>query len=84
MPRYDRTEPFGAGPGTGRGFGPCGFELGWRRRYGGSRGLGKYFPCWDWPEAKEDQKTALADYRRALEEEFEDVKKEEEELESAK
>jgi hypothetical protein len=24
MPRYDRTEPAGAGPGTGRGLGRCG------------------------------------------------------------
>ncbi len=24
MPRYDRTGPFGQGPETGRGMGPCG------------------------------------------------------------
>jgi len=76
MPRYDRTGPIGAGPGTGRGFGPCGFG----RRRGADRGLGRYFPCWDWPETKEDQKNALEDYQKALEEELEDVKKEAEEL----
>jgi hypothetical protein len=25
MPRFDKTGPFGMGPMTGRGFGPCGF-----------------------------------------------------------
>jgi len=23
MPKFDKTGPMGAGPGTGRGFGPC-------------------------------------------------------------
>lgn len=62
MPRGDRTGPMGIGPMTGRGFGPCGLGLGWRRRFGMGRGK------------------TLADYKKALEEELEDVKKEEEEL----
>jgi len=53
------------GPGTGRGFGPC-FGHRYFRRF--------------WPQTKDDQKTALADYIKALEEELADVKKELEEL----
>lgn len=64
---------------TGRGFGPCGMGLGWRRRFGMGRGMGRYFN-WNWPTTSEDQKKALAEYRKALEEELGDVKKEEKEL----
>ena len=79
MPRQDKTGPMGMGPMTGRGFGPCGLGLGWRRRFGPGRGMGRYFG-WNWPQTQEDQTKALADYRKALEEELEDVKKEEKEL----
>lgn len=81
MPGFDKTGPMGAGPMTGRGFGPCGLGLGWRRRFGAGRGLGRYFG-WGWniPQTKEDKLKALADYRKALEEELEDVKKEEDEV----
>lgn len=80
MPNFDGTGPAGAGPMTGRGFGPCGFGLGWRRRFGAGRGMGRYFG-WKWPQTSEDQKKAISEYKKALEEELEDVKKEEEELE---
>ena len=33
MPRFDKTGPFGMGPMTGRGFGPCGFGGGFGFRY---------------------------------------------------
>lgn len=79
MPGFDGTGPMGQGPRTGRGFGPCGFGLGWRKRFGAGRGMGRYFG-WQWPQSQEDQKQALIDYRKALEEELEDVKKEEVEL----
>ncbi len=79
MPGFDRTGPMGQGPMTGRGFGPCGLGLGWRRRFGTGRGLGRYF-TWSWPQNKKDQLEALSDYRKALEEELSDVEKEEEEL----
>ena len=39
MPGFDGTGPVGAGPGTGRGFGPC---RGYRPRLGGFRGRGYY------------------------------------------
>jgi len=79
MPGFDKTGPLGMGPRTGRGFGPCGLGLGWRKRYGAGRGFGRYFG-WNWPQTAEDQKEALTEYRKALEEELEDVKKEELEL----
>ncbi len=78
MPAYDGTGPMGAGPGTGRGFGPCfGFGPGHNCQH--NRGLGRYFR-WNWPQSKPDQVKALADYRKALEEELEEVKEEEEKI----
>ena len=79
MPGFDKTGPQREGPMTGRGFGPCGLGLGWRRRFGAGRGMGRYFN-WGWPQSKEDQKKALAEYKKALEEELEDIKKEEKDL----
>lgn len=34
MPRFDGTGPFGFGPGTGWGRGPCGRGMGQRRGFG--------------------------------------------------
>ncbi len=75
MPAFDGTGPQGQGPRTGRGFGPCGFGLGWRNRFGSGRGMGRYF-TWRWPENKEEEKEALNEYKKALEEELNDVNKE--------
>lgn len=80
MPNFNGTGPREMGPRTGRGFGPCGFGLGWKKRFGSERGMGRYFGNWEWPQSNEDQAQALKDYRKALEEELEDVKKETEEL----
>ncbi|NMB56997.1 DUF5320 domain-containing protein [Candidatus Beckwithbacteria bacterium] len=80
MPGFDKTGPMGAGPMTGRGFGPCGLGLGWRRRFGAGRGMGRYFGCWNFPQTKEDKLKVLADYKKALQEELEDVEKEENEV----
>jgi hypothetical protein len=41
--------------------------------------MGRYFG-WDWPETKKDQLEAVKEYKKALEEELEDAKKEEKEL----
>jgi len=76
MPGFDRTGPRGVGSMTGRGFGPCGLDLGWRCQFGPGRGMGRYFG-WNWPETPKEQKEALVEYKKALEEELEDVKKEE-------
>lgn len=80
MPAFDGTGPFATGSKTGRGFGPCGLGLGWRKRFGSGRGMGRYFG-WNWPQTKPDQKQALEEYKKALQEEMEDVDKEIKELE---
>ncbi len=64
MPNRDKTGPAGQGPATGRGFGLCGKGRGFG--FGFGRGLCRF--------------QSLSDYRKALEEELEDVKKQEEEL----
>lgn len=79
MPRFDRTGPLGMGPRTGWGLGPCGMGLGWRRRSGPGRGLGRYFG-WGFPQTRKEQLEALGEYKKALREELEDVEKEEEGL----
>ena len=75
MPGFDKTGPMGTGPMSGRGFGPCGLGLGWRKRYGMGRGFGRYFG-WRWPQTKKDQVQALKEYQQSLKEELEDVEKE--------
>jgi hypothetical protein len=75
MPNRDGTGPQGLVPLTGRGLGPCGGGM----RLGFGRGLGRYFG-WNQPQTTEEKRQALADYRKALEEELEDVKKEEQDL----
>lgn len=72
MPLFDRTGPMGIGPLTGRGLGPCGRGLG--RGFG--RGLGRFFG-WNPPVTNVDRKQTLSEYRKALEEELEDVRQEE-------
>lgn len=73
MPGYDGTGPTGSGPRTGRGLGPCGFGF-WSRRFGLGRGIGRRSP---WAStSKSDQKQALEEYRKSLEEEITSVKDE--------
>jgi hypothetical protein len=75
MPGFDKTGPYGLGSMSGKGFGPCGLGLGWRKRFGAGRGMGRYF-TWNWPQNKEEQKNAIIEYKKALREEIEDVNKE--------
>ena len=75
MPALDQTGPVGMGPMTGRGFGPCGLGLGWSRRFGAGRGLGRYFGR-NFPQTKANKLKALAEYQKALQEEMENVEKE--------
>jgi len=75
MPNKDKTGPLGNGPLTGRGFGPCGSGL----KRGLGRGLCRYF-TWGQSKTDEEKRQSLINYRQALEEELEDVKKQEEEL----
>jgi len=81
MPNRDKKGPTGQGPLTGRGLGPC--QGGTRGVFGCGRGfgrgLGRFFG-WNQPQTKEEQKQVMVDYRKALEEELEDIKEEEESL----
>jgi len=65
MPQLNGTGPVGAGPLTGRGMGRC--------------GRGPHHGFWSWGApcqwTKTSRKEALADYRKALEEELEAIKK---------
>ena len=81
MPNRDKTGPMGQGPSTGRGLGPCGggVRRGFGCAQGFGRGLGRYFG-WNQPQTEDEIKESLVNYRKALEEELEDVKKQEEEL----
>ncbi len=80
MPNFDGTGPGRMGNRTGRGFGPCGLGLGWRRKFGTRRGLGRYFGSWADPATKEEKLVALSEYKKALKEELEDITSEEKEL----
>lgn len=81
MPRFDGTGPLGAGSVSGRGFGPCGDGYGWGRRFSFRRGWRNLFGGLYSPNP---QPQSLADYRKTLEEELEEVKKEEERLNRSK
>ncbi len=80
MPAFNGTGPQGQGPLTGRGMGPCGkgkrfgMGMGFGRcgRYG--RGLGRYFG-WNTPQTKEEKLEDVKNYKKALQEEMEDVDK---------
>lgn len=65
MPRGDGTGPFGLGPLTGRGFGPCGYEM--RRGYG--RGYGRRLGLRNAPITltKEEQRQILEAELKELE-----------------
>ena len=79
MPNQDGTGPTGQGPMTGKGLGSCRFNMpffgrcfgrGFGKGMGMRRGFGRFF---NWPSDSKDQKELLSDYKKALEEELEDV-----------
>ncbi|MFH1967645.1 MAG: DUF5320 domain-containing protein [Patescibacteria group bacterium] len=73
----DQTGPQGQGPMTGRGLGPCGRgqKMGFGRCRGYGRGLGRYFG-WNAPQTKEEKLEDIEAYKKALQEEMEEVEKE--------
>jgi len=81
MPVFDKTGPLGQGPKTGRGMGPCGGGKGRGMGKGMGfgkccgRGLGRYFG-WNTPQTAEEKQEDLKNYKKALQEEMEDVEKE--------
>ena len=91
MPGFDRTGPMGHGPMSGRGFGPCGRGMGFRRGFGRGFGLGRGFG-WQYAEqpyrepltlTKEEQQKILKSELEAIEAEKEQVEKKLNELNEA-
>ncbi len=83
MPGFDGTGPFGQGPLTGRGLGPCGRGFGWRRGFGRRfRWWPRFFgpAFWQFAPASgavpKDEREYLEEERRYLEEELETLKQE--------
>jgi len=82
MPRFDGTGPWGMGPGTGWGLGPCGTGMGWRRGGGRGRGFGGRrfwgYPYGGYPYqpqiTKKEEKEILEDEVADLEEELKAIK----------
>ena len=76
MPRFDGTGPQGAGPLTGRGFGPCSGGLGRGRGYGGRFGFGygyKVIPQKDKKQLLEDEAKEVEEYLGYLKEELKNL-----------
>jgi len=85
MPSEDMTGPRGAGPLTGRGLGPCGTGLGFRRgfrRYGMGfgrgfgRGGGVGFRAGFYPQGIQPQVITEAEEKKFLQEDLEALKRE--------
>lgn len=76
MPGFNGTGPLGLGPGTGRGLGPCGAGMGWRRGYGRwwARGFGRGFWGYQPRISEKEEKEMLEDKVVGLEEELKAVK----------
>lgn len=84
MPRKDGTGPWGAGPMTGRGFGPCagenearygyGFGRGFACRRGFGRGFGRGFagPT-NQKDLLQEQKNILQEQIQAIDKQLEDL-----------
>ncbi|MGB9743614.1 MAG: DUF5320 domain-containing protein [Minisyncoccales bacterium] len=67
MPRFDGTGPWGLGPGTGWGLGPCGAGMAWRRGWGRSFGWRRFY-------TKKEEAEALKEEAEVLEEELKTIK----------
>lgn len=83
MPWRDGTGPFGEGPLTGRGLGPCGRGMGWRRGFGWGRGFGwrrfrRQFP----PIYVENVQLTNEEKRKILKAELEELENEKREIEN--
>jgi len=76
MPNKDKTGPMGAGPMTGRGFGPCSSAAG---GLGMGRGYGRAMCGWF---NRQYQALPKQERREMLEQEIEDLKQELEMVES--
>jgi len=79
MPIRDGTGPWGQGPGTGWGLGPCG--MGFRRGFG--RGFGRFWRFGSQVSPK-DEKQMLEGEVKILEEDLKSVKERLSELSAQK
>ncbi len=69
MPGFNGAGPLGYGPRTGRGMGPCGAGMGWRRGWG--RGIGRFFGLRRY--SSEEEKEILSEQENYLKEELKAV-----------
>jgi hypothetical protein len=91
MPGYDRTGPWGYGPMTGRGMGPCGRGSRTGAARGSGRGMGRgfarYGPYSPVPAYEPTREQEIADLRaekELVEKELEEIKSRMKELEKEK
>lgn len=71
MPKFNGTGPWGQGPGTGWGMGPCGAGMDRGRSFG--RGYGRKFACygpWGYPYDSYQPKITKKEEREILEEDL--------------
>lgn len=73
MPNRDKTGPYGDGPATGRGLGPCGRGSGWRAGIGCRRSFR--------PWTKEEELSVLKEEKKIMEEESKEINERIKELE---
>jgi hypothetical protein len=64
MPGFDGTGPLGRGSLTGRGFGPCGRGMAFRR--GAGRGFGRRFARSAYGPTRDEEKEALKAEKAAI------------------
>lgn len=71
MPRFDKTGPFGTGPRTGRGLGPCCGGMG----FGGGMGYGrKFYTKAEETDMLKEEEKELEGELKALKERIEEIK----------
>ncbi len=75
MPRFDGTGPWGLGPGTGWGLGPCGAGMALRRGWGRGFGWRRFWGYPYQPElTKKEEKEWLEEELKNLKEEMKEIK----------
>ena len=84
MPGGDGTGPRGLGPGTGRGYGPCGAggRFGRGRGFGRGFGPGRGFGVYQRPLTQEEEKSFLVEEATGLESDLKEIKQRLKNLES--
>ncbi len=73
MPGLDKTGPNGEGPLTGRGLGPCGRGLAFRRGFGRRIGFRRFRPALEITDKEE--KEILQEELKAMENEKKEIEK---------